>query len=163
MRTMKCSASRLGPRRFAPLPRATAPATPIPDGQPRAIPFLVSRDEHLLRLGPIAESLGLRFHPLESVEQLAAYLSEFPAAAVWTDSHLPDGNWRDVLELCRQQEPAPPVVVTALSDSPALWAEASEAGVAEYLAPPFAAQEVRRCLLMPSEPGIFAQPVPLAQ
>lgn len=144
---MKCSASRLGPRRFAPLPQAHLPASPTPDGHLRTIPFLISREERLQRLGPIAESMGFRFHALESIEALGDYLREFPAIAVWTDSHLPDGDWRDVLDVCQRQSPETPVVVTAISDSPALWAEAAEAGVAEFLAPPFAAPEVRRCLL----------------
>ncbi len=159
---MKCSVSRLGPRRFAPLPRTLAGPSPVADGHPRTIPFLISREEQLHRLGPIAESLGYRFHALGSVEELAKYLREFPSAAVWTDSCLPDGDWRDVLALCQQQSPSPPLIVTSLSDSPALWAEAAEAGVAEFLAAPFAAPEVRRCLLSPSTATPMAEPVEAA-
>ena len=137
----------MGPRRFAPLHRALTPSSASLAGRSRTIPFLISREEHLLRLGPIAESMGFHFHRLEGVEELQRYLGQFPVPAVWADSDFMDGDWRDVLALCRQQTPVVPLVVTALADSPGQWAEALEAGVAEFLAPPFAAPEVRRCLL----------------
>ncbi|MCW5964276.1 MAG: hypothetical protein KIT83_09565 [Bryobacterales bacterium] len=145
------------------MPQASSPASPIPDGHPRTIPFLISREESLQRLGPIAESMGFRFHALENLQELCDYLREFPAVAVWTDSHLPDGDWRDVLDVCHQQCPETPVVVTAQFDSPALWAEAAEAGVAEFLAPPFAAPEVRRCLLAAAAGDRVLEPVQAAQ
>lgn len=156
---MKCSALRMGPRRFAPLPREFSP---LQSGNPRpsrTIPFLVSRPEHLERLGSIAESLGFSFHSLETVDDLRDYLREFPAPTVWTDSHLPDGDWRDVLEICRQQSPEPPLVVTALTDSATLWVEVNEAGVAEFLSPPFAGPEVRRCLLSVTSEAVARHPV----
>ncbi len=150
---MKCQASRLGPRRFAPShsaasPLAAALSSPRPEGHPRTIPFVVSRPDHLTRLGNIAESLGFTFCGLETLDDLGEYLRQFPAAAVWTNSQLADGDWRDVLAFCQQFYPSLPVFVTAVSDSPALWAEAAEAGVAELIAAPFAAPEVRRCLLL---------------
>ncbi len=108
----------------------------------------MSRSQHLERLNNIARPLGYIFQPFDSLEALRAQLQESSSApAVWTDSHVDDGDWRDVLDLCGSQQPPLPVVVVAPSDSPALWAEVAEAGAAEFLSAPFAAPEVRRCLL----------------
>lgn len=109
---------------------------------------MMSRSQHLERLNNIARPLGYTFQPLDSLEALRTRLQESsPVPAVWTDCFLEDGDWRDVLDLCGSQRPPVPVVVIAPSDSPALWAEVAEAGVAEFVSAPFAAPEVRRCLL----------------
>lgn len=109
----------------------------------------MSRSQHLERLNNIARPLGYTFEPLDSLEALRARLKgSSPAPAVWTDCYLEDGDWRDVLDFCESQPQPLPVVVVASCDNPSLWAEVSEAGVAEFLSAPFAAPEVRRCLLM---------------
>ncbi len=104
------------------------------------------------RLSQIAEPMGFRFEGLASLDALAAYLRKAPALAVWTDAYLADGDWREVLSLCREHSPHLPVFVTASSDSPTLWTEALHAGVAEWIVAPFAAPEVRRCLLLSASP-----------
>jgi len=144
---MKCHAERMGPRHAAPTPAELAPLMSGLSRPSRSIPYLVSRPEHIERLSAIAAPLGYQFVPIESLQALHEHLKEFPATMVWTDSHHPDGDWQDVLMVCRDRSEELPVVVLALSDSPTLWEQANEAGVAEFLALPVAAPEVRRCLL----------------
>lgn len=128
----------------------------------KPIPLLMSRSQHVERLNRIAGPLGYVFEPLDSLEALAASLAKSPASAVWTDCCVDDGDWRDVLALCQRQQPPLPVVVAAPSDSPALWAEVAEAGVAEFLSAPFAAPEVRRCLLTIGGETLQAEPLEAA-
>lgn len=137
----------MGPRHAAPTPAELAPLMSGLSRPSRSIPYLVSRPEHLARLSAIAAPLGYEFVPIDSLQALQEHLREFPATMVWTDSHHPDGDWQDVLMVCRDRSEELPVVVLALSDSPALWEQANQAGVAEFLALPVAAPEVRRCLL----------------
>jgi DNA-binding NtrC family response regulator len=144
---MKCHAERMGPRHDAPTPAEFASLASGAARPTRSIPYLVSRLEHLERLSVIAAPLGYDFVPIDSLQALHEHLKEFPATMVWTDSHHPDGDWQDVLMVCRDRSEELPVVVLALSDSPALWEQANQAGVAEFLALPVAAPEVRRCLL----------------
>jgi DNA-binding NtrC family response regulator len=144
---MKCNAVRMGPRHAAPTPGDLSPLVSGSSRPTRSIPYLVARAEHLERVSSIAASLGYEFVRIDSLDEFQEHLRAFPATMVWTDSHLHDGSWRDVLSLCREQSPELPVVVLAMTDSPALWEEANQEGVAEFLAPPFAAPEVRRCLL----------------
>jgi|GEM_PF-6082271 len=143
---MTCTTNQLGPRE-APSRREFSPTDPGSTRPMKSIPFLISHHHLLERLNHIAKPLGYSFEPVNSLEALRDHLAVTAAPTVWTESVVDDGNWRDVLEVCGELPEPPAVVVTTLSDSPTVWAEAAAAGVAEFLAVPFAAPEVRRCLL----------------
>ena len=64
---------------------------------------------------------------------------------VFTDTLLPDGDWRTTLETAAQSDASPEVVVCAPVGVPRrLWAEALEAGAYDVLMEPFGQGEVRR-------------------
>jgi DNA-binding NtrC family response regulator len=57
---------------------------------------------------------------------------------------LPDGSWRDVLDLARQTQPRSEVIVTHPFADSRFWAEALSLGAYDLLAQPFYASEVQR-------------------
>ena len=63
---------------------------------------------------------------------------------VLTEAALPDGSWRDVLDLARQMQPRSEVIVTHPFADSRFWAEALSLGAYDLLAQPFYASEVQR-------------------
>ena len=86
--------------------------------------------------------------PLEHVADLqhARATMEAPYQVILTEATLPDGTWRDVLDMVRVVEPAPPVIVTDAAADARFWAEALNLGAYDLIAQPFATAEVRRIL-----------------
>lgn len=111
-----------------------------------SIPYFTASRDRFDRLARIASALRLEVEHIESLDALPAYLRAQQPVAVITDSELADGNWRDVLEHCRFAAPEVRVLVTGRSNSSSIWTEVSEAGGEDFLAQPFYAPEVRRCL-----------------
>ena len=61
---------------------------------------------------------------------------------VFTDTHLPDGNWRDVLKLVSEAPvPAAVIVVSRFSDVQ-LYLDVIESGAADFVVPPFVPSEL---------------------
>jgi DNA-binding NtrC family response regulator len=65
---------------------------------------------------------------------------------ILTEASLPDGNWRDLLSLSREQWPAADVIVTDPHADARFWAEALNLGAYDLLVQPFRESEVRRIL-----------------
>lgn len=110
------------------------------------VPFLTPSDATFRQLHAIAASMGISLEKLYRLKDLHDWMEQEEPAAVLTDSTFDDGDWRDVLDYCRQHAASPPVIVTTRTDSASLWAEVAESGAADLLAQPFYASEARRCL-----------------
>jgi len=97
----------------------------------------------------LSRMLGSLPVPLEHVADLqharATILAE-PYRVILTEAMLPDGTWRDVVDMAHRLTPGPAVIVTDASADARFWAEALNLGAYDLIAQPFAAAEVRRIL-----------------
>jgi len=67
-----------------------------------------------------------------------------PISVVLCDRDLPDGGWKDLLELTSAMSSPPPVIVTARFANERLWAEVLSLNGYDVLTKPFDADEVIR-------------------
>lgn len=111
-----------------------------------SIPYFTPSRDRFDRLARIASVLRVELQHVESLSDLPTLLRRDAPPALVTDCDLADGNWRDVLEQCRFDAPGTRVLVTGRTDSASIWAEVSAAGAEDFIAQPFYAPEVRRCL-----------------
>jgi len=87
--------------------------------------------------------------PLEHVADLQharVTIQVEPYQVILTEAILPDGTWRDVVDLARRVTPPPAVIVTDASADARFWAEVLNLGAYDLIAQPFATAEVRRIL-----------------
>jgi two-component system response regulator TctD len=68
--------------------------------------------------------------------------------AVLTEAYLPDGDWKDVLNLTFDLGPSPAVIVTHRVADDRFWAEVLNLGCYDMLAQPFDTREVQRILAL---------------
>ena len=97
----------------------------------------------------LSRMLGSLPVPLEHVADLRhahAAIQAEPYQVVLTEAVLPDGTWRDVVDMARRLTPGTAVIVTDASADARFWAEALNLGAYDLIAQPFAAAEVRRIL-----------------
>jgi len=97
----------------------------------------------------LSRMLGSLPVPLEHVADLRharATIQAEPYQVILTEAILPDGTWRDVVDMARRLTPGPAVIVTDASADARFWAEALNLGAYDLIAQPFAAAEVRRIL-----------------
>jgi hypothetical protein len=67
--------------------------------------------------------------------------------AIFTESALPDGTWKDVLVAVKHlDKPLPAFVVTSAFASDRLWSEVLDLGGYDVLSKPLIHEEVRRVL-----------------
>ena len=65
-----------------------------------------------------------------------------PAPLIFTDTHLPDGTWADILALAAKASLPVNVIVVSGAVNTRLYVEAIESGAFDFVAPPFDADEV---------------------
>jgi len=90
------------------------------------------------RLFRIREAMGCK--------GAAAFLDTDTPAVVMCDQHLPDGSWKDLLEVMASVSDPPPLVVTSRLADERLWAEVLNLGGYDLLTRPLDRCEVRRVL-----------------
>jgi DNA-binding response OmpR family regulator len=61
---------------------------------------------------------------------------------VFTDTHLPDGNWRDVLKLASKSAARAAVIVVSRFFEMRLYLDVIESGAADFVVPPFVPSEL---------------------
>lgn len=65
-----------------------------------------------------------------------------PPPLLFTDTHLPDGNWADAIRIARKApEPVSVIVVSRVVDVP-LYVEALQSGAFDFISPPFEQAEL---------------------
>lgn len=97
----------------------------------------------------LSRMLGSLPVPLEHVADLqhaSATIQAESYQVILTEARLPDGTWRDVLDIACRVTPGPAVIVTDASADARFWAEALNLGAYDLIAQPFATDEVRRIL-----------------
>ncbi len=77
-----------------------------------------------------------------SVSAARAFLERHPVCAIFCESRLADGSFRDVLRLAALAGQPVPVVVTSRLDDPAEYLEAMELGAFDYIARPYRRADV---------------------
>ena len=97
----------------------------------------------------LSRMLGSLPVPLEHVADLQharVTIQVEPYQVIFTEAILPDGTWRDVVDLARRVTHPPAVIVTDASADARFWAEVLNLGAYDLIAQPFATAEVRRIL-----------------
>jgi DNA-binding NtrC family response regulator len=91
-------------------------------------------------------ALPLELNHVDSLRQARAKLRDDEFELIFTEAHLPDGNWLDVLHLARDCPRDLQVVVTDATADARFWAEALNLGAYDLITQPFYEPEVRRIL-----------------
>jgi DNA-binding NtrC family response regulator len=112
----------------------------------RGVLFVSPRREDATVLSDMLRSVSTNLRHVGDLQHARAIMQGEPYRVILTEANLPDGNWRDVLELARKTEPASDVIVTDASADARFWAEALNLGAYDLIAQPFAAAEVQRIL-----------------
>ena len=112
----------------------------------RGVLFVSPCREDATVLSHMLRSVSTSLHHVDDLQHARAVMQGEPYQVVLTEANLPDGDWRDVLELARKTEPAPEVIVTDASADARFWAEALNLGAYDLIAQPFATAEVQRIL-----------------
>ena len=112
----------------------------------RGVLFVSPRREDATILSHMLRSVSTSLHHVDDLQHARAIMQGEPYQVVLTEANLPDGNWRDVLELAQKTQPASDVIVTDASADARFWAEALNMGAYDLIAQPFATAEVQRIL-----------------
>ena len=112
----------------------------------RGVLFVSPRREDATVLSHMLRSVSTSLHHVNDLQHARAIMQGEPYQVVLTEANLPDGNWRDVLELAQKTQPASEVIVTDASADARFWAEALNLGAYDLIAQPFATAEVQRIL-----------------
>ncbi|MBC7924699.1 MAG: response regulator [Bryobacteraceae bacterium] len=121
-------------------------------------PETSSRHNSILHVSPHAEHVAGFRDILNHRQWSVTHCSDTSSAVlaiekkslsvVVTESHLPDGSWRSILEACQRQHQAPLVLVTCRHADESLWAEVLNLGGFDVLLEPFDRTEVPRVVGM---------------
>jgi DNA-binding NtrC family response regulator len=87
-------------------------------------------------------------HAARSCHEAEAALQHDHPAVIACESDLPDGSWKDLLNLLLRLENPPPIVVVSRHADESLWAEVLNLGGYDVLAKPLESDEVERVLTM---------------
>lgn len=109
-------------------------------------PFIVTQisaiESNCAAMRGILEDSGWELHNLRSFEEARRWRASDHGGVVITDAVLPDGNWKDILELLiESSHPSNLIVSSRLADD-RLWAEVLNLGAFDLLAIPYRAEEV---------------------
>jgi DNA-binding NtrC family response regulator len=107
--------------------------------------MLVMARERRLPLLDELESCGIDVLPVCDCNEARRMLeSQRPAQVVVTDTVLPDGDWRRVLEIVLQGSANIEVVVSLRLGDRALWMDVLEEGGYDVLVEPYQREEIQR-------------------
>ena len=112
----------------------------------RGVLFVSPSREDATVLSHMLRSVSTSLHHVDDLQHARAIMQGEPYQVVLTEANLPDGNWRDVLDLAQKTQPASEVIVTDASADARFWAEALNLGAYDLIAQPFYEPEVRRIL-----------------
>ncbi len=113
---------------------------------------LKSANHSVLIIGPMEEEgdrsllarLRWRWQRIRDFAGAALLLRDRTPRLVICEQHLPDGSWKDVVDMANGLPCAPPVIVTSRLPDERLWMEVLNRGGYDLLAKPFDGAEVRR-------------------
>ncbi len=108
--------------------------------------FVTPHREDATVLSRMLGSLPVLLEHVADLQHARAAIQAEPYPVILTEATLPDGTWRDVLDMVRGIVPGPAVIVTDPSADAHFWAEALNLGAYDLIAQPFTTAEVRRIL-----------------
>jgi len=97
-------------------------------------------------LSSMLGSLPVPLEHVADVQHARATIQAEPHQVILSEAMLPDGTWRDVLDIAGSVLPRPAVIVTDAMADARFWTEALNLGAYDLIAQPFATTEVRRIL-----------------
>jgi len=113
--------------------------------QPKIKAMLVMDRERRLPLLDALESCGIEVLPVCDCSEAERMLETHPLMqAVVTDTALPDGDWRRVLEIVTQGGTNVEVIVRSCVGDPKLWLDVLEQGGYDVLVQPYQREEIKR-------------------
>jgi DNA-binding NtrC family response regulator len=104
---------------------------------------------HGLRRPPLLEALescGIEVLPVCGFNEAQQILGTQPVQVVLTDTALPDGDWRRLLEIVVRGCSKIEVVVCSRFGDPKLWLDVLDAGGYDVLVQPYECEEIKRIL-----------------
>jgi DNA-binding NtrC family response regulator len=113
--------------------------------------FVLFVSSHCEDAGMLSRMLApglIEFKHVSSLQDARKSLARGSYAAILTEAYLPDGNWKDVLNLTYELGASPAVIVTHRFADDRFWAEVLNLGCYDMLAQPFDAREVQRILTL---------------
>jgi DNA-binding NtrC family response regulator len=114
----------------------------------RSVLFVSSHREDAGMLSRMLEPGLVEFKHVSSLQDARQSLARGSYGAILTEAYLPDGNWKDVLNITYELEATPPVIVTHRFADDRFWAEVLNFGCYDMLAQPFDTREVQRILTL---------------
>jgi DNA-binding NtrC family response regulator len=108
--------------------------------------FISGRLEDARRLSRMLHALPLAVEHVGNLQQARKKFPRKEYNVILTEAELPDGKWRDVLNLASDAPHRVEVIVTDPQADARFWAEALNLGAYDLLAQPFYEPEVRRIL-----------------
>ena len=114
--------------------------------RPRILSVSECQSDHTV-LRRIIDDTEWRLTTANSCREAFEKLCSKPPLAIFAESALPDGNWKDILVAIKHlDKPLPALVVTSAFASDRLWSEVLDLGGYDVLTKPLIHQEVRRVL-----------------
>ena len=121
--------------------------------------MLVMAGERRLPLLDVLESCGIEVLPVCDCNAAHRMLgTQPPVHVVVTDTALPDGDWRRVLEIVTQVSANIEVIVCSRLGDHKLWLDVLEQGGYDVLVEPYRHEEVRRTLEVAASRSYFRSP-----
>lgn len=99
-------------------------------------------------IGQVLTDFGLSVRIASAYREAVSELNKFRFSVVFTDVHLRDGSWKDVLSHTAEIVDAPRVVVIAPEVDPVLCGEVISLGAYDVLARPLREDEIRRVVAL---------------
>ena len=128
-------------------PPTKSETTASNDRQLRVVLIVSARFEHRRVLLRILERLNIDALACSTLAQARAALSNRTTALSFCDENLPDGTYRDFLDLRDMELNPPHVIVTMLNDEWEQYLEAIRRGAFDVLQYPFAPTDVELSLI----------------
>ncbi len=132
--------------------------------KPNVSSLIVSRREgNSARLRPVLETLGSAVFEARNCGEAGRWLSNEPSVhLVLTDSHLPDGNWMDVLDLAAKTKEKVHVVVISPAADIRLYVEVMNQGAYDFITENFTVSEVVHVIRLALDSARHARTKPVA-
>ena len=131
--------------------------------QPKITAMIIMARECRLPLLEALESCGIEVLPVCDCSEARRMLEIQPEMqVVLTDVALPDGDWREVLQIVAHSRPNIEVVVSSRLGDHKLWIDVLEQGAYDVLAEPYEREEVRR-IVGAAAARSYKRSLPLAQ
>jgi len=126
-------------------------ASGTPEEAAVSVLLVTSDDRHESSLRAILEGTLHTTHRALDCLQAMLCLQNQNVAVVVAEADLPDGNWKDLLDIVGNLPDPPQLIVFSPRADDMLWAEVLNLGGYDVLPVPFAAEEVRRTVSLACE------------